>query len=863
MNSKLVVLALLTVGLVPSHAQTPFTPLTYTDADPSVLRPSGLVEFHSVKGVLEVDMAAVYDTNNPNGAQMPFDPYIPKSQQTPFPRLAYSCKYTHDANPPVVSYAGPFLRVFPGDRVIIHFKNQLHTERTNIHFHGMSVTPREGSADGRNFGDYVGLPYVNQIDPGTDREYNFLVPKEQRPGLFWYHAHAHGVAENQVGCGLGGPIFVEGQVQQFLASWSAKVQALAAPGVAAQLIPAVSTALPNLVHHVLVLKDFEEPGADAIQGPFEQSVNGKVTYTSTTKKGTPYWITSDGSKQIWSISNESADLYYLLTFHTSTGDQPFEVIARDGGPDTFVGSTMGTPESPLMIPPSSIVSVIVPTDTLGTNPGYVVAQPVNTALGSLSAYRADAGDQYFQRPNPKVVDPGVRTTPWKIIEVHPLAAQASALATTAMPSVLTFPLNSTAPTTSAALSAPIDATYVFSQPGLYVNEPTLLPYESDNNLTFYKYVSPQNFATQVKNPLDIYQPYEPPIATLVPGVPQRWIIQNSTQEWHIFHIHQIQFKVDFYTLINRPYNLQADPLANLTRPAHNYQHPFYSNDLPPPTGLQNGDPEYAGLQDTVSIPPLMQVWITLPMTEGTHGDDPIAGKFVMHCHILAHEDAGMMANVMATTATGTASTAAPTPTTSFIHSLPPQELAAVRTDHPLHLQDATGHVEGAKVFTRSDYSLVTFGFTHCDGACPLTVEKCLAALAKLPAQDQARIAPYFVSLDPQRDHGAALTDYAKAHALPGAWKVLADTDLSGTRAFGVRRQIKHSAQGTAQIWHTSVVYVIDRDLHIRAAFDPEDSSDVMVNKLEKLLTNKVDKTAVTEKKAPKAVPTGVELTMQN
>ncbi len=866
MNSKSIGLAFLLTGLLhASAASTPFIPLTFTDSDPNVQHPSGLVEFHSINGVLNIDMAAVYDATNPNGADFPLDPEIPDDEQVPFPRLAYSCKYTGDTTAPVVSYAGPLLRVFPGDRVIIHFKNLLHTERTNLHFHGMSVSPRKGTKDGKGYGDYVNLPFVNQIDPGTEREYNFIVPKEQRPGLFWYHAHAHGVAENQVGCGLGGPIFIEGQIPQFLSNWTTKVQQLATPEVAAKLIPTVTTALPKLTQQILVLKDFEEPGAEAIQGPFEQSVNGKVTYSSKTKVASPYWITSDGSKQVWSISNESADLYYMLIFHTSKGDQPFEVISRDGGPDDFSGPGMGTAESPLMIPPAGRVTVIAPTDTVGNTVGCVIAQPVNTNLGAMAAYKATNGDQYFQRFNPKNPDPGNRTTPWKIIEIHPLKAS-SALAT-AMPSLLNFPVKPDAVKT-APLTAPVDATYVFSQPGLYVNEPKLLPYEANQNLTFYKYLPPKDWTDEVKNPLDIYEPYEPPIATLVPGVPQRWVIQNSTQEWHVFHIHQIQFKVDYFTVINRPYDLKADPLLSVTRPTHNYQHPFYSDDLPPPPGLKNGDPEYAGLQDTVSIPPLMQAWITLPMTEGTHRNDPIAGQFVMHCHILGHEDAGMMANVQATYANGvmvTETKDSPQATTSFLHSLAPIELASVRRDRPLRLENAVGQIESEKVFTQSDYSLVTFGFTHCDGTCPSTMEKCLSVLGKLPAADQARIKPYFLSLDPKRDRGTALTEYAAMHELPSAWNLLVDTDLAGIRAFGVQRKIKASPEGKPQIWHTSTVYVIDRDLKIRAAFDPEVPGTVMTERLHQLLSGEAEvpaaKAAVTEKKAPRPMLTGVELTM--
>jgi cytochrome oxidase Cu insertion factor (SCO1/SenC/PrrC family) len=421
----------------------------------------------------------------------------------------------------------------------------------------------------------------------------------------------------------------------------------------------------------------------------------------------------------------------------------------------------------------------------------------------------------------------------------------------------------------------INATYVFSQPWLYSppdpNAPANLPQESLGALSFYKYVSPaQGTPLNVQNPVQPFEAYAPPIATLVPGVPQNWIIQNSTQEWHDFHLHQCHFQVDHFTVVPFPFDPSADPTQNTTRPLHNYQQEYYSQDLPPPAGKQFGDPLYVGFSDTVSVPPMTQVWIHIPVTEGTHEDDPIAGHFVMHCHILNHEDAGMMANVQATDQNGdlpSITVKIQKPKSSFVHSLPPLEIPRVRTDRPLRLQDAAGHIRSAKVFARSDYSLVTFGFTHCEGACPVTVEKCMSALAMLPVKDQSRIAPYFISLDPARDDGKALTTYATNHALPRTWKVLSDTDLLGTRAFGVRRQIRHLVNGSRQLWHSSTVYIVDRNLNIRAAFDPEDSTEEMVKQLKKLLADKRSDGArnetVTMQKSLKGEISGVTMTAQN
>jgi cytochrome oxidase Cu insertion factor (SCO1/SenC/PrrC family) len=290
-------------------------------------------------------------------------------------------------------------------------------------------------------------------------------------------------------------------------------------------------------------------------------------------------------------------------------------------------------------------------------------------------------------------------------------------------------------------------------------------------------------------------------------------------------------------------------------------------DLPPPAGKQYGDPLYVGFSDTVSVPPMTQVWIHIPMTEGTHGDDPIAGHMVMHCHILNHEDAGMMANIQAANQNGTISASRARANSSFSHALPPLEIPSVRTDRPLALADSAGRIQGANVFSKNEYSLVTFGFTHCDGACPATVGKCLSALGGLPVKDQARIASFFISLDPDRDHGQVLEDYAVSNHLPGTWKVLSDTGLKAMRAFGVRREIRRRADGATQIWHSATVYIVDRNLNIRAAFDPEDSVQEMDRQLKELLSGNGKEfsrgTSVTIEKSNKSGFSGAIMTAED
>jgi len=79
------------------------------------------------------------------------------------------------------------------------------------------------------------------------------------------------------------------------------------------------------------------------------------------------------------------------------------------------------------------------------------------------------------------------------------------------------------------------------------------------------------------------------------GAVEEWTLRNTSPEWHPFHIHVNDFQV-------------------MSR---------------------NGQPEPRTYEDTSLIPPNGELIIRTRFTD-------FDGKFVYHCHILGHEDAGMM-----------------------------------------------------------------------------------------------------------------------------------------------------------------------------------------------------------------------------
>ena len=96
------------------------------------------------------------------------------------------------------SLLGPTYHVFPGDKVVVNFVNNLN-ESTNIHWHGLHVSPA-------NVSDNVLL----DVPPGATQHYVLDIPKNHDPGTLWYHSHLHKNTYAQVGSGLSGMFIVEG-----------------------------------------------------------------------------------------------------------------------------------------------------------------------------------------------------------------------------------------------------------------------------------------------------------------------------------------------------------------------------------------------------------------------------------------------------------------------------------------------------------------------------------------------------------------------------------------------------------------------------------------------------------------------------
>nr|WP_104134436.1 multicopper oxidase family protein [Cryobacterium sp. Y62] len=92
---------------------------------------------------------------------------------------------------------GPTLRVRAGDTLNVSLRNGL-ADPSNLHVHGLHVSPE-------NNGDNMFV----MIEAGASFDYQYKLPTNHPPGVYWYHPHHHGYVADQVFGGLYGAIIVE------------------------------------------------------------------------------------------------------------------------------------------------------------------------------------------------------------------------------------------------------------------------------------------------------------------------------------------------------------------------------------------------------------------------------------------------------------------------------------------------------------------------------------------------------------------------------------------------------------------------------------------------------------------------------
>ncbi|WHZ19003.1 MAG: Multicopper oxidase [Rhodanobacteraceae bacterium] len=468
---------------------------------------------------------------------------------------------------------------------------------TNLHLHGY-----EGPASDEN----VFLSTLST--PMHACEYRITIPRSQPPGTYIFHPHAHGAADAELGGGLAGVWIVEPDSQQ-LPRADQHVLLLAyqmgEPDDGPSPSPAKRLAYGNAATaHEAALKRAPSVPYDPFNPPPWPSAAplraGGIVLNGCSGLFAESLISIDGANapstlpiragrtQLLRIVNGTADSPKLLHLRDALGHTlPFELVERDGVPvsgDTQHPYARYLPLQELMLSPMSRAAILLTVPAGGSF--ELSSEPwcegiVRETHHDLLRITATAD----AGNNPQLLRP----TPIKVSDTPAarLVAWVQAHPTLVHRRAITF------------------TQYEFPKQGKIPPHPAF--YITDTtNPNFHEHPFWPDFGPDATVPSN-------PDIVVKQGTVEVWYLINTTLENHNFHIHQMKFVQERnYSGIPMMVDTVFQPLGKM---------------LPNPR-----DPDY----------PLIQPAITRVILDFR---DVPKGTFVFHCHMLFHEDHGMMGSI--------------------------------------------------------------------------------------------------------------------------------------------------------------------------------------------------------------------------
>ena len=194
---------------------------------------------------------------------------------------------------------GPTLEIREGDKVIVHFRNNLPVP-TTIHWHGVHMPV---AADGSPF---------YPVAPGGTYDYVFTI-KHGTAGTYWYHPHPEHQSGNQIAKGLFGAIIVRAADDPLPATLTEKLLILTDN----RFLPGGAIDLPDMHPHNMASPSSHVDEVNGREGNI-LFVNGEVNPTLNIRSG---------EVQRWRVINAAAARVYRLSLSGHT----FLHVGDDGG----------------------------------------------------------------------------------------------------------------------------------------------------------------------------------------------------------------------------------------------------------------------------------------------------------------------------------------------------------------------------------------------------------------------------------------------------------------------------------------------------------------------------------------------------
>jgi len=517
----------------------------------------------------------------------------------------------------------PTLRVHVGDKLRIKIINQLpanppdptptkhlrYHNSTNLHTHGLHVYPDiypqpavppytnpNTTQPPLLYGDFVVDDPDQGIHPGETRQYEYRIRDDHPAGTYWYHPHLHGSSAMQVGSGMAGALIIEGPIDD---------------------VPEIAAAPERIFV-------FQAPIYDPATGRldnFAQVANITTDEPAFLVNGVriPRIVMRSGEVQNWRLLNAAIFkfLNVALDGHTlyqySHDGNPRRTF-RPSGPNLPLDPASGLPHG-IVLAPGNRSNVLVKAGA----PGTYQLRTLKVEMGRNTAI-VDEDILAEVVVVPGRFEMGLPPEPLPVTDfLRPITDEELAAHGGMKRTIVMRVIGSATPVPPGLPFTGSAATPLVQPP------PGELPdwvYQDGN--------------TQVANKVYALGS-DGTVATTSPGFPSTYIpfqsskaltqtvALDSVEEWTIVNMNNIR----------HPFHIHVNPMYVVAVNGKRLEEPYWADTVALPF---NANPPPPG-----TTPPATVTSITFRM-RFLH----FTGRYVMHCHMLVHEDMGMMQGVTVT-----------------------------------------------------------------------------------------------------------------------------------------------------------------------------------------------------------------------
>ncbi|HEU4688923.1 MAG TPA: multicopper oxidase domain-containing protein [Vicinamibacterales bacterium] len=497
---------------------------------------------------------------------------------------------------------GPMLTCRPGQLLRVTVKNSLPRYNStgwpgnhnvphaigsmNLHLHGLDIEPHLFEPPGTTNATATMI----DIEAGASRDYSFQIPDDHPPGLYWYHSHHHGSTAVQAVSGMAGGVIVAGDIDE---------------------VPAIKAArdLPLVIQDIGLF-----PGptdADPWSYDFEQNA---------------IWQTFDGNVTKYNPATGKQEVTTLKSGFT-TGDYPLRFFLLNGEPffqEVHNSTTPTSPSGTQLTPPQITVA-----------PGEVVRfRMLNACSDNLMPIVVDGHELHLLAldgvnfPQVRVLPVYTSSTGQGQVQLAPANRAEFMIKAVATPG--TYAIRQLAQMDQfLASDAKVIAEIVVSGAAKDMALPTALPVQGR-----YFPVDPNRPIKNVRNIL--FSGTFPPQVNPYVGIDftinnnsydeaavQQVVTVGSTEIWNLEVFGQHHGGTE-----GHPFHIHVNHFEPLT----------LTDNTDPTKPVVTNYPAGTFL-DTIWVPAKSVVTIRMHFKQWK-------GKTVYHCHILPHEDTGMMQNFL-------------------------------------------------------------------------------------------------------------------------------------------------------------------------------------------------------------------------